>query len=73
MELPPVLAVVLVVAGLWNIVVWPPFLRKAIADPASREENGAMTRSLMVTLMLISTSMVFGLATAIIGVRALMG
>ena len=73
MELPPVLAGVLVVAGFWSIIVWPPFLRKALKDPASREENGAMSRNLMVTLMLISTSMVFGLATAIIGVRGLIG
>lgn len=71
MQLPPVLAVILIVSGVWSLIVWPPFLRRVLKDPRSRDEQGAATRFLTVHLMLISTSMILGAATAVIGVRAL--
>ncbi|MBD8043063.1 hypothetical protein H9638_04475 [Arthrobacter sp. Sa2BUA2] len=65
------LAFVLIVAGLWSIIVWPPFLKRVLKDPAARDANGAPTRFMTVNLMMISTAIIFGLATTIIGVRAL--
>ena len=73
MELPTPLALVLVIAGLWSILVWPPFLKRTLKDPQARDANGAPTRFMTTNLMLISTAMIFGLATAVIGVRGLVG
>ncbi|UPO77646.1 MULTISPECIES: SCO4848 family membrane protein [Arthrobacter] len=71
MSLSAPLAFVLIAAGLWSIIVWPPFLKRVLKAPEARDANGAPTRFMTVNLMLISTAIIFGLATAIIGVRAL--
>lgn len=69
----PVLAGILILAGLWSLIVWPPFLRRVLKDPRAKDESGRATRFLMVHVMLVSTSMVLGLATLVIGIRALNG
>lgn len=71
MQLATPLALILILSGVWTLIVWPPFLRRVLKDPRARDEKGAPTRFLTVHLMLVSTSMVLGLATAIIGIRAL--
>ena len=71
MELPAVLAIVLVVAGLWSLVVWPQFLRRVRKDPRARDANGRATRFLTVHVVLVSISMLFGAATAAIGIAGL--
>ena len=73
MELPAALAVVLIVAGLWSLVVWPQFLRRVRKDPRSRDTNGKATRFLTVHVILVSISMLLGAATAAIGIAALLG
>ena len=73
MELPAVLAVVLIVAGLWSLVVWPQFLRRVRKDPRSRDTNGKATRFLTVHIILVSISMLLGAATAAIGIAGLLG
>lgn len=73
MQLPIALSIVLVLAGLWTLIVWPPFLRRVLKDPRARDGSGRPTRFMTVHIMLVSTSMVLGLATAVIGVRALLG
>ncbi len=73
MSMPLPLALVLILAGVWTLIVWPPFLRRILKDPRARNEAGRPTRFMTVHLMLISTSMVLGLATAIIGIRAAIG
>lgn len=73
MSLPMPLALVLILAGVWTLIVWPPFLRRILKDPRAKDESGRATRFMTVHLMLISTSMVLGLATAIIGIRAALG
>jgi uncharacterized membrane protein len=72
MELPAFLAVVLVVAGLWSLIVWPQFLRRVLKDPRSRDAGGRATRFLTVHVVLVSISMVLGAATAAIGVAGLL-
>ncbi|MCC9205454.1 SCO4848 family membrane protein [Arthrobacter sp. zg-Y769] len=67
------LALVLVLAGLWAILVWPPYLRDVLKSPQARDDNGAPTRYMTMNLMKISTAMVLGLATLVIGVRGLFG
>lgn len=71
MALPPALSVVLILSGLWTLIVWPPFLRRVLKDPRSRDESGAATRFLKVHFMLITTSMILGAATLVIGIRTL--
>jgi len=71
--LPTALAVILIIAGLWSLLVWPPYLIEAYKSPKARDEKGAPTRYLTVNLMKVSTSMLFGLVTIIVGFRALMG
>ena len=72
MELPAFLAVVLAVAGLWSLIVWPQFLRRVMKDPRSRDASGRATRFLTVHVVLVSISMVLGAATAAIGVAGLL-
>lgn len=73
MTMPLSLALVLILAGVWTLIVWPPFLRRILKDPRARDEAGRRTRFMTVHLMLISTSMILGLATAVIGIRAAVG
>jgi uncharacterized membrane protein len=72
MQLPAFLAVVLVVAGLWSLIVWPQFLRRVMKDPRSRDADGKATRFLTVHVVLVSVSMVLGAATAAIGVAGML-
>ena len=71
MEVPAVLAVVLILAGVWSLVVWPQFLRRVRQDPRARDADGRATRFLTVHVVLVSVSMVLGAATAAIGVAGL--
>jgi uncharacterized membrane protein len=73
MQLPVFPALVLVVAGVWSLVVWPQFLRRVMKDPRARDTAGKATKFLTVHVVLVSISMVLGLATAVIGVLALLG
>ncbi|GAA1354906.1 hypothetical protein GCM10009636_21550 [Arthrobacter koreensis] len=73
MELSTPLSLVLVIAGLWSIMVWPIFLKRVLKDPQARDANGAPTRFMTTNLMMISTAIIFALATAVIGVRGLIG
>ncbi|MBT1002489.1 hypothetical protein KIH31_07720 [Paenarthrobacter sp. DKR-5] len=71
MQLPVALSLVLILAGVWSLVVWPPFLRRVLKDPRARDESGKPTRFMTVHIMLVSISMVLGLATAVVGLRTL--
>lgn len=73
MQLPVLAALVLIVAGVWSLVVWPQFLRRVMKDPRARDAAGKATRFLTVHVVLVSISMVLGLATAVIGVLGLVG
>ncbi|WP_426976597.1 SCO4848 family membrane protein [Pseudarthrobacter sp. O4] len=72
MELPAILAVVLIVAGIWSLAVWPQFLRRVMKDPRSRDAGGRATRFLTVHIVLVSVSMGLGAATAAIGIAGLL-
>ena len=73
MALPAFAAIVLIVAGVWSLVVWPQFLRRVMKDPRARDAGGRATRFLTVHVVLVSVSMVLGAATAAIGVAGLLG
>ncbi|MDQ0732871.1 SCO4848 family membrane protein [Arthrobacter sp. B1I2] len=73
MQLPVFAALVLIVAGVWSLVVWPQFLRRVMKDPRARDAAGKATKFLTVHMVLVTISMVLGLATAVIGVLGLLG
>jgi hypothetical protein len=72
-ELPVFPALVLIVAGLWSLVVWPQFLRRVMKDPRARDAAGKATKFLTVHVVLVTVSMVLGAATAVIGLMGLLG
>ncbi|MGO4249789.1 SCO4848 family membrane protein [Paenarthrobacter sp. RAF54_2] len=72
MQLPAILGWVLIVAGVWSLVVWPQFLKRVMKDPRARDAAGKATRFLTVHVVLVSISMVLGLATAVIGITGLL-
>lgn len=69
--MPLVLALVLVLAGAWNLIVWPAFFRRVMKDPRAKDDNGAYTKFFWVHAMLVSTSLILGVATLVIGIRTL--
>ena len=71
--LPTALAAILIIGGVWSLIIWPPYLIEAYKSPRARDDKGAPTRYLTVNLMKVTTSMVFGLVSIIIGFRGLMG
>lgn len=73
MQLPVLAALVLIVAGIWSLVVWPQFLRRVMKDPRARDAAGRATKFLTVHVVLVSVSMVLGAATAVIGFLGLAG
>ncbi|MHA7300644.1 SCO4848 family membrane protein [Pseudarthrobacter sp. MDT1-22] len=73
MQLPLFAGLVLIIAGLWSLVVWPQFLRRVMKDPRARDAAGKATKFLTVHVVLVSISMVLGAATAVIGVMGLLG
>jgi uncharacterized membrane protein len=73
MQLPLFAALLLIIAGVWSLVVWPQFLRRVMKDPRARDANGKATKFLTVHVVLVSISMVLGVATAVIGIVGLLG
>lgn len=71
MELNGALAALLIVAGLWNLIVWPPFLRRVLKDARARDESGKATKFLKVHIVLVSVSLVLGVCVGVVGIAAL--
>ena len=61
-------AVLLVLAGLWPLLVWPNFVRVIVTD--ERAFNGGPTAYLIVHVTLAAVSMAFGVVLVVLGVRA---
>jgi hypothetical protein len=72
-QIPVLLAWVLIVSGVWSLVVWPQFLRRVMKDPRARDQGGKATKFLTVHMVLVTISMVLGAATAAIGIAGLIG
>lgn len=71
-EIPVVWSVVLLVAGVWNLVVWPQFWRRVTRDPRARDDAGRPTRFRTVHAVLVVASLLLGLAVALLGVLTLL-
>lgn len=62
-------AVLVLVAGLWPLLVWPNFVRVVVTD--ERAFDGGPTAYLLVHVGLAAVSMLLGAALVVVGVRAL--
>ena len=61
------LSVLLVLAGLWPLLVWPNFVRVIASD--ERAFDGGATPFLLVHVGLAAVSMAFGVLLVAVGVR----
>ncbi|OUE08786.1 hypothetical protein C5E16_00780 [Clavibacter michiganensis] len=64
------LAVLLLVNGVWNAVVWPRFLKRVAADPRARADDGSRTAFYTVHLVLVSVSLLLALVSVVAAVAA---
>ncbi|GAA1737997.1 hypothetical protein GCM10009809_36370 [Isoptericola hypogeus] len=71
MELPVFWSVVLIVAAVWNLVVWPQFWRRVTKDPRARDDAGRPTRFYTVHAVLVGVSVALAVLVGVVGVLAL--
>jgi hypothetical protein len=66
-------SIILLVNGVFNFVVWPPFYRRTAADPRARDAAGKPTRFLKVHAILIGTALLLAIVSLVIGILTLVG
>lgn len=71
MDLPLAWSLLVLIAGAWNLIVWPQFGRRIAKDPRARDADGRPTRFLTVHLVLIGISLLLGLGLLVLGVLSL--
>lgn len=71
MSLPLGWSLLLIAAGAWNLIVWPPFLRRVLKDPRSRDDQGRATRFFTVHAVLVGVSLLLGVAVGALGLMTL--
>ena len=64
-------AIILLVNGVFNWIVWPPFYRRTASDPRARDDQGKATRFLKIHAILIGTALLLAVVSLVIGVLAL--
>ena len=67
------MAILLIVNGVFNFLVWPTFLRRVAKDPRAKDAEGKATRFLMVHIVLVAIALALGLASILGGVLAISG
>jgi hypothetical protein len=67
------LAALLIANGVFNVVVWPTFLRRVARDPRARDAAGRATRFLTVHAVIIAIALALAAASVVAGVLALTG
>ena len=65
-------AILLLVNGIFNFLVWPPFLRRTARDPRAHDEKGKATRFLRVHAILIGAALLLALVSLVVGVLTLL-
>jgi hypothetical protein len=68
MDLPIAWSLLLLVAAVWNFVIWPPFLRRIAKDDRARDANGRPTTFLRVHAVLIGISLSLAVAIGVLGI-----
>ncbi|MFD2792722.1 SCO4848 family membrane protein [Promicromonospora vindobonensis] len=72
MNIPVAWSVVLILTAAWNLLIWPRFWQRIVADPRSRDANGRATTFLTVHTVLIAVSLALALAVGVLGVLTLL-
>ena len=65
-------AIILLVNGVFNWIVWPPFYRRTAADPRARDANGKATRFLRVHATLSGAALLLAVVSLVVGVLMLL-
>jgi MFS superfamily sulfate permease-like transporter len=71
-NIPVAWSVVLLLTAAWNLLIWPRFWQRIVADPRSRDANGRATTFLTVHTVLIAVSLALALAVGVLGVLTLL-
>jgi hypothetical protein len=66
-----VLAIALLVNAVFNVVVWPRFLKRIAADPRARDAGGKRTAFYRVHAVLIGMALVIAVGSAALAIWAL--
>ncbi|GMA29699.1 SCO4848 family membrane protein [Arenivirga flava] len=66
------LSVLLLVNAVWNVVVWPQFLKRVAKDARARDEHGKATPFLIVHVVLVSVSLALAVASGVAGIVGLL-
>ena len=67
------MAILLILNGVFNAVVWPTFFRRVLKDPRARDAAGKPTRFLVVHAVIIGIALLLAAASIVVGVVALTG
>ena len=67
------MAILLIVNGVFNFLVWPTFLRRVAKDPRAKDADGKATKFLTVHIVLVAIALALGLASILGGVLAISG
>ncbi|MFZ4896224.1 SCO4848 family membrane protein [Plantibacter sp. Mn2098] len=67
------LSILLLVNGVFNVVVWPQFLKRVARDERARDAAGKATPFLIVHVVLVTIALVVGLVSLVFGVLGLLG
>ena len=71
MQLPLAWSLVLIATALWNLLVWPQFLRRIARDPRAHDSAGRATSFLRAHAVLSGVSLVLAVAVGVLGVLTL--
>lgn len=71
MDLPLAWSLLLIVAAVWNFVIWPPFLRRIAKDDRARDATGKPTGFLRVHAILIGISLTLAVVVGLLGILTL--
>ncbi|MEJ7635466.1 hypothetical protein [Aeromicrobium sp.] len=71
MDLPVAWSLLLLATAVWNVVIWPPFLKRVRNDDRSRDGAGKATPFLRVHTILIGISLTLAAAVGILGILTL--
>nr|MCW2728046.1 rane protein [Aeromicrobium sp.] len=71
MDLPVGWSLLLLVAGLWNLAIWPQFWRRIAKDDRGRAADGSTTTFYRVHAVIIGLSFAFGIAVTVLGILTL--
>jgi len=66
-------AILLIVNGIFNFVVWPTFFRRVAKDPRARDSAGKPTRFLVVHAVIVGVALALAVASILSGVLSISG